>query len=239
MKMTLILVLFGALVQSFAQKHYETDTVRTDSGNITITFIGHGTLMFEFNRMVIHVDPWSRLADYRVFPKADIILITHHHPDHLDSGAVEMISKKGTAVLLTQAAAEILKKGTMMKNGEAKTVNSIEVEAVPAYNTTKDRDTFHPKGRDNGYILTLGKKRFYIAGDTENIPEMASLKGIDVAFLPMNQPYTMTPEQLVDAVKKIHPTIIYPYHYGDSDLSTIRRDISRIPGVELRIRKMQ
>ena len=121
-----------------------------------------------------------------------------------------------------------------MKNGERTQLEEdIEIEAVPAYNTTKGREQFHPKGRDNGYILTLDGLRIYIAGDTEDIPEMADIKDIDIAFLPCNQPYTMTPEQLVRAAKIIKPKVLFPYHYGDTDVSGIP---VQLPGIDVRIR---
>jgi L-ascorbate metabolism protein UlaG (beta-lactamase superfamily) len=126
-----------------------------------------------------------------------------------------------------------------MKNGDKKTVDGMEIEAVPAYNTTKGREMYHPKGRDNGYIVTFGNKRVYIAGDTEDIPEMATFKNIDIAFLPMNQPYTMTPEQVVHAVQMIHPKILYPYHTGDTDVSKLKALLANDKNVDLRIRKMQ
>jgi L-ascorbate metabolism protein UlaG (beta-lactamase superfamily) len=232
--------LLAAVLQSGKEKNgIEKDVITTPSGAITISFIGHGSLMFEFNGKVIHVDPWSQLADYSHFPKADIILVTHHHFDHLDEKAIGMLLKSGTQIVLTHDAYNVLKKGTVMRNGETKTIGGITIDAVPAYNSTKGREQFHPRGRDNGYILTLGGKRIYIAGDTEDIPEMDSLKNIDIAFLPMNQPYTMLPEQVVNAVHMFHPKILYPYHYGETDVSEIQKLMSKETGTEVRIRSMK
>lgn len=224
---------------AISQNQFEKDTFDTQSGKLTIHFIGHGTLMFEFNNKIIHVDPWSKLANYAKQPKADLILITHQHPDHLDTIAINSITKMNTKMVVNGAVFEIIKKGIVMKNGDKKTVEGIVIEAVPAYNTTTDRLKFHPKGRDNGYLLTIGKKTIYIAGDTENIPEMANLKNIDIAFLPMNQPYTMTPEQVADAVGKFNPKILYPYHYGDTDLSTLKEHLSKNKNTEIRIKQMK
>jgi L-ascorbate metabolism protein UlaG (beta-lactamase superfamily) len=221
------------------QNKLECDTFKTPVGEFKIYFIGHASLMFEFKNKIIHVDPWSMLTDYGKLPKADIILITHHHPDHFDTSAINNISKDRTKIVLNGTAYEIMKKGTVMKNGDKITVDGFEIEAVPAYNTTEGRDTFHPKGRDNGYVLTIGKKRIYIAGDTESIPEMSSLKNIDIAFLPMNQPYTMLPEQVVDAAKKIHPKILYPYHYGETDLAKLKKLLAKNKNIEVRIRVLK
>jgi len=232
-------VVIGTTLMSVAQGKLEKDVFKTADGKLTITFIGHGTLMFEHNGKVIHVDPWSQLADYKTLPKADIILITHHHPDHLDTNAIASILKSGTQIILPGATFDIIKKGAVMKNGEKKTVNGIVIIAVPAYNITAEREKFHPKGRDNGYILMIDKKKIYIAGDTENIPEMASLKNIDIAFLPMNQPYTMLPEQVADAVNKFNPKILYPYHYGDTDVSKLTKLLLKNKNIEVRIRAMK
>jgi len=240
MKTLLIISLFilNAAPRIVDRNKFETDVIKTVGGNITITFIGHATLMFQIKDKIIHVDPWSNLADYSKLPKADIILITHHHPDHLDTNAIANITNQGTQVILTSSVYDILKKGIVMNNGDIKTIDGFEIQAVPAYNTTEGRDKFHPKGRDNGYIITIGKKRIYIAGDTENIPEMASLKNIDIAFLPMNQPYTMLPEQVADAVSKFHPKILYPYHYGDTDISKLKSLLAKNKKTELRIRHL-
>lgn len=207
--------------------------------NIKIYFIGHGTLYLDFNNIIIHVDPVQRYGDYDSMPKADIILITHAHGDHLDPGAISKIIKNDTKLIVTKEVFEKIKEGTILALGKSIKVNNINIEAVPAYNTTKGRDKYHPKGRDNGYVLTLGSKRIYIAGDTEDIPEMKNLKNIDIAFLPMNQPYTMTPEQVVNAVNMIKPKILYPYHFGDTDLTKLEELMKNVKNVELRLRDMQ
>jgi len=202
-------------------------------------FIGHGSLMFDFAGKKIYVDPWSKLADYSGFPKADLILITHQHRDHLDPKAISDVTKEDTKLVETQTVYDELNKGRVMKNGDQITIEGVEIEAVPAYNTTEGRDKFHPKGRDNGYILTFSDKRVYVAGDTEDIPEMDTLKDIDIAFLPMNQPYTMTPEQVAHAAEMIHPKILYPYHYGDTDVSELLRLMADDKAVDVRVRKLE
>ncbi|MBN2295110.1 MAG: MBL fold metallo-hydrolase [Pirellulales bacterium] len=236
----LSLLLF--IMSAPAPSQFETDTLATSQGDLKITFIGHGTLMFQFGRKVIHVDPVGQYADYSKLPKADLILVTHEHFDHLDKQAIERITKKDTQLVLTAACAKQMGHGTVMKNGDAKTLKGFKVEAVPAYNVVHMRapgKPFHPKGVGNGYVITFGKKRVYVAGDTENVPEMAKLKNIDIAFLPMNLPYTMTPEMVADVVKVIKPKIVYPYHFGDTDTSQLVRLLKDEKNVEVRIRKMK
>ncbi len=228
-------------VSAFSQQKSEKDTISTSGGDLEITFIGHGTLMFNYNGKIIHADPYSKLADYSALPKADIILITHHHGDHLDTKAIENIRTGKTEILLTKLCFEQIKEGTVMNNGDVKTFEGIKVEAVPAYNIQHKRDNgepFHPKGTCNGYVITFGNKKVYIAGDTENIPEMKSLKNIDIAFLPMNLPYTMTPEMTADAAKSFKPKILYPYHFGSTDLNKFSDLMKDAPDIEIRLRKM-
>jgi L-ascorbate metabolism protein UlaG (beta-lactamase superfamily) len=240
-----IILLFTLIVLgviSISAEQYERDTISTSSGNLIITFIGHASIVFNFNRMVIHVDPFGKLADYSALPKADLILITHEHGDHCDPEAVKQIRTDNTDIVLTEASTGKISGGIVMKNGDVKTVKSIEIEAVPAYNILHKRDNgepYHPKGNGNGYVIHFGDKKVYIAGDTENIPEMKALKDIDIAFLPMNLPYTMTPEMVADAAKSFLPKILYPYHYGDTDVSKIVDLMKDARQVELRIRKMK
>lgn len=217
------------------------DTITTNAGDLKITFLGHGTLMFECGGKVIHVDPWSKLADYATLPKADLILVTHEHQDHLDAAAIKAIRKDGTVVLGNRAAASQAVGIEAIANGEKKRAAGIEVEAVPAYNLKHERapgQPFHPKGVGNGYILAFGDKRVYVAGDTENTPEMKKLQNVDIAFLPMNLPYTMTPEMVADAARAFKPKILYPYHFGDTDtakLTALLKDSS----IEVRLRPLQ
>jgi L-ascorbate metabolism protein UlaG (beta-lactamase superfamily) len=230
------------VASALAQEKFETDIIKTSAGNLKITFVGHGTLMFNFGGKVIHVDPYSNLADYNTLPKADLILLTHEHPDHLDLKALNAIRTGKTVVVLTEACGKQVQGGIVMMNGEVNTWEGLKVEAVPAYNIVHKRDTgqpFHPKGVGNGYIITFGDKRVYVAGDTENIPEMKGLKNIDIAFLPMNLPYTMTPEMVAEAARVFKPKILCPYHFGETDTSKVVNLLKGTPEIKVRIRKMK
>jgi L-ascorbate metabolism protein UlaG (beta-lactamase superfamily) len=232
--------LFGML-KAFAEGSIEKDIIKTSAGDLEIIFLGHASLMMKFGGKIIHIDPVAKEADYSKFPKADLIFITHDHGDHMDPAALKILRTGTTETILTKKCASSVTSGTVMNNGDVKTVMNIKVEAVPAYNIVNKRDgglPFHPKGEGNGYVLTLGDKRVYIAGDTENTPEMKSLRDIDVAFLPMNLPYTMTPEMVADAAKAFKPKVLYPYHYGDTDTSKIVK-LLKDSGTEVRIRRMK
>ena len=229
-------------VQAGAKESFETDFIDTGDGALMVTFIGHGTLMFQYNGAVIHVDPVSREADYTQMPAADLVLITHEHGDHLDPQALGQISKDGTVIVLNANSAEKAGGGMVMKNGEVKTVKGLKIEAVPAYNIISKRDggePYHPKGNGNGYVITFGGKRVYVAGDTENTPEMKALKDIDIAFLPMNLPYTMSPEMAAEAARAFRPKVLYPYHYGNTDVKQLAELLKGEQGIEVRIREMQ
>ena len=225
-----------------AQARFETDTIKTSKGDLKITLIGHGTLMFRFGSLVIHVDPVGRYADYSRLPKADVILLTHEHRDHFDKDAIAKIIGKDTSLVLTGACAKQIDRGVVMKNGDVRQVKGLRIQAVPAYNIVhmrKPGQPFHPKGVGNGYVIKFGDKRVYVAGDTENIPQMAKLAGVDIALLPMNLPYTMTPEMVADAVRTLKPKIVYPYHFGKTDTSQLVKLLKDVKDVEIRIRKMQ
>lgn len=240
-------VLFSVLIMLFAliavtQEDFETDIIETSAGDLKITFIGHGTLMFSFGDKIIHVDPVGRYADYTEMPKADIILVTHHHGDHLDGKVIDILSTEKTELVLTEICHERVKSGMVIKNDDVKAIQGLKIEAVPAYNIVHMRREgipYHIKGQGNGYIITFGDKIVYIAGDTENIPEMKKLKNIDIAFLPMNVPYTMTPEMVADAAKVFMPKILYPYHYGDTDTSKLVELLKDVKEIEVRIRQMK
>ena len=238
-----IAVLVAALaVSAVAEDRFETDVIKTSAGDLKIAFIGHGTLMFTFGETVVHVDPVGQMADYRALPNADLVLVTHEHGDHLDPRAVEMVRTEKTEIVLTEACARRIRGAIVMKNGDTNVVKALRIEAVPAYNIVHKRSSgkpYHPKGVGNGYVVTFGDKRVYIAGDTENTPEMKALKDIDIAFLPMNLPYTMTPEMVADAAKAFKPGILYPYHFGDTDTSRLVALLEGVEGIEVRIRKMK
>jgi len=237
-----LLILFLVPIPARGEAEFDMDIIETVQGPLQITFIGHGTLMFSFGGKVIHVDPVSREADYGKMEKADLILITHEHGDHLDPQAIELVRTEKTSIVFTEVCGSKISGGVVMKNGEVRNVQGIKIEAVPAYNLVHMRSPgvpFHPKGVGNGYVITLGEKRVYVAGDTENVPEMKKLKNIDVAFLPMNLPYTMTPEMVADAAKAFKPAILYPYHYGETDTSQLIELLQGVGEVEVRIRRMQ
>ena len=238
MKAILLAALVSIIVAfaAYAQKKFQEDVFKTSGGELKITFIGHGTLMLTYAGKVIHADPVSMYADYATLPKADLILITHEHGDHLDMKAIRAISKADTVIVVNPGSAKTVVNGTVMKNGDAKTISGISIEAVPAYNPEKQ---FHPKGNGNGYVLTLGDNRVYIAGDTENIPEMKALKNIDIAFLPMNLPFTMTVEQVADAARAMKPKVLYPYHFGKTDVARLPELLKDEKGIEVRIRNME
>ena len=226
----------------FAGNPFEADVVKTADGDLEITVIGHASLMFRFGGKIIHVDPFSGVADYSKLPQADMILLTHEHRDHLDIKALDRLRTDKTKIILTEQCAQQVNGGTIMQNGNVTKIDGLKIEAVPAYNLVHMRSEgvpYHPKGNGNGYVITFGDKRIYVAGDTENIPEMKQLKDIDCAFLPMNLPYTMTPEMVADAARAFKPTVLYPYHYGKTDPSKLVELMKDTPEVEIRIRKME
>ena len=241
-KTFIFLIVILSITSTLAQNSFETDTIKTSAGDLKITFIAHGTLMFEFNNKIIHVDPVSMFTDYSKMPKADLILVTHDHGDHLDKSTIDLLKKENTDLVLTKLCKDKIEEGTVLKNGEEKTLQGINVKSVPAYNLIHKRDNgqpFHAKGECSGYVLTFGDKKVYIAGDTENIPEMKNLSGVDIAFIPMNLPYTMSPEMAADAVNMLNPKILYPYHFGNTDVNELLDLLKNRKDIDIRIRKMK
>ncbi len=191
--------------------------------SFSIHVLGHASICIEYNGQIIHIDPYSSQANYSNLPDADLIYITHEHGDHYDLGAISKIKKDSTIMVCTPTVKNFGSYAgptIALKNGDSTVVKGIPSKAVAAYNLDA---AYHPIGKGNGYILTLGEKRIYIAGDTENIPEMKSLGKIDVAFLPMNLPYTMSVPMAVEAAKVIKPDLLYIYHYGNSDTIQLRK----------------
>ena len=232
---------------------FATETFRTKSGiPVHIALIKHGSLEIRYKGLSIQIDPvkeYGTPTDYEHdFPKADLILVTHEHPDHLDLNAIIALSKEDTRLYLNAKSQGMIGRGIVVENGgriiiptsirlESSVLpEDIVISAVPAYNTTPGREMFHPKGNGNGYVLEMDGLRIYVAGDTEDIPEMAELKDIDVAFLPVNQPYTMTVEQCVAAARVIQPKVLIPYHFSKTDISGIP---AQLPGIDVRLRQMQ
>ncbi|MBR1576141.1 MAG: MBL fold metallo-hydrolase [Bacteroidales bacterium] len=239
---------------------YACETFLTPGGRpVTLTLIKHGSLEIRFAGRSIQIDPVSGLGrptDYAMeFPKADLVLVTHEHGDHLDPVALASLCGEGTHLISNETSAERLRgvegivPPEVMANGERRIIvtggprvesstlpEDLIVEAVPAYNTTPGREKFHPAGNGNGYVLTLDGLRIYVAGDTEDIPEMAELKEIDIALLPCNQPYTMTVEQCVRAAEAVRPKVLIPYHFGETDITSLP---GRLPGIQVLLREMQ
>ena len=240
MIITSLLALMG-LAACSQPDSYEVDSFTTKSGK-TVKFhaLVHASIRIEYDGKEIMIDPVTKLGgktiDYTAMPKADYIFVTHEHHDHLDQVAIKQLTGDKTQLVTNQRCAEMLGYGQVMANGDVLQLSDdIRLEAVPAYNTTEGHLQFHPKGRDNGFILTLDGLRIYIAGDTEDIPEMAEIKDIDIAFMPCNQPYTMTVEQLINAARIVKPKVLFPYHYGQTDVSNIPSRLKSM-GIEARIR---
>ena len=230
------------ILPAAAREVVKRDVLKTSAGDVELLFLGHASLMMTFRGMVIHFDPYGKMAEYTKLPKADLVFLTHDHNDHFDLKALQSIQKKGTIVILPPICSDKVPEGWIVENGETLEVKGIEVRVVPAYNVLHKRENgqpFHPKGIGNGYVLTFGDKHLYVAGDTENLPEMKGLQGIDCAFLPMSTPSTMTPEMVADAAKAFKPKILYPYHYSETDPSKLTALLKNTPGIEVRIRPMR
>jgi len=219
-------------------KTFDTDTFETGGQTLRLTALGHSSLIWEWQGQVIHIDPWSKQADYSTLPPADFIFVTHEHMDHLDKDAIAQVKNPGTRLLVNPAVQAILGEGEALTHGTRLDLGTFSVEAVPAYNTTPDHQKFHPPGRDNGYLFTFGSLRVLVAGDTEDTPELKAQKNIDVAFLPMNQPYTMTPDQVANAARAFRPKILYPYHFGETDPKLLSALLKDEKGIEVRLRRL-
>ena len=243
MKKLIIGALTMASMIAATAAEYQTDTFKTKGGKeVVITAIKHASLHIQYDGREIQVDPVANYqpeTDYSKFPKADIILVTHEHFDHFDRDTIATLRKDGTEIVANPAVQKLLGSGIALANGEGHVLaKGIALDAVPAYNTTPGHTQFHPKGRDNGYVLTMDGLRIYIAGDTEDIPEMANLKDIDVAFLPCNQPYTMTPQQVAKAAKTIKPKVLFPYHYSATPVKRVAELLAGT-SIDVRIRNYQ
>ncbi len=237
--LTLMMTMVACISKSVADPE-GVDTFTTKSGKkVVFTCIKHGSVRITYDGKEIEIDPVTKMpfvTDYKTFPKADYIFVTHEHGDHFDKQAIEDLWQSTTKLVTNSRCAEQLGYGTVMANGDVLEISKdIKVEAVPAYNNTPGREKFHPKGRDNGFILTLDGFRVYIAGDTEDIPEMANIKDIDIAFLPCNQPFTMTVDQLLNAAQIIKPKVLFPYHYGQTDVKGTPAQL-KDKGIDVRIR---
>jgi L-ascorbate metabolism protein UlaG (beta-lactamase superfamily) len=242
---TLVLVLTFAMFSTVAYTQKSDSFVTAKGNRLTITHIGHGTLMLSYQDKIIHIDPWSSLANYDTLPKADYVLLTHHHRDHLDSVALTKVCTPNTQLYWTDICASQTKfkaDGKVVANGDTIVTPHFRFIAVPAYNIVNKRsngEPFHPKGEGNGYIFEFDNLRVYVAGDTENIPEMENLGPIDIVFLPANLPFTMSPEMFKAAVLMVKPKILYPYHTGNTNLEELAKSLDDLIGVELRLRNLK
>ena len=217
---------FGAAAENFT----------TSAGPLQLTPIQHASLMIQAGGKVMYIDP--AMGSYDGLPQADYILITDIHGDHLAQPTINKVKKADTVIIAPKAVAAQVTGAKVVSNGEKTTAGPFQVEAVPMYNLTRGPSAgqlFHDKGRGNGYIVTYGGKRFYFSGDTEAIPEMKALRNIDVAFVCMNLPYTMTPQEAAEAVRAFHPAVVYPYHYMGSDTNAFAKALEG-SGVEVRQR---
>ena len=223
---------------ALAQEAPMADTIATSAGDLLVHPVDHASLVLEWGGKAIYVDPVGGPALYEGLPPPSAILITHGHGDHFDVPTLEAIA--GSAPLITNGDVfsklpEGLKaNATAMANGDEGTIVDLPIRAIAAHNTTEDRMRYHPVGVGNGYVLTFGDALVYVAGDTEPTEDMLGLQGISLAFLPMNLPYTMTVAQAVEAINTFKPKVVYPYHYGDSDLSPLETEVDE--AVEVRLR---
>jgi len=236
------------LSQSQSKRDVTGDRIPTkQGGDLVVHPLKHATLVLTWNGKTVYVDPapWpvTEGADgslaFAGMPAPDLIVVTHLHPDHFDARTLVKVASTNTVIVVPQTVMDLMPqelkaKAQVLDNGKSTTVAAIQIEAVPSYNITPERLKNHPKGRDNGYVLTFGGERVYVAGDTEDTPEMRALRNIDVAFIPMNPPYTMSPEKAADAVVAFRPRIVYPYHYYGSDIAAFVKSVG--PGIEVRQR---
>lgn len=196
------------------------DSKKPDS--IPVTPVQHAAFVMKLNEKTIYVDPIGAPADYEDLPSPDFVLITHDHPDHLKPKLLkELITNKtpliGPKSVKNKLPDSLHPQTQVMANGDEKDLEGVAIKAVPMYNLREEAKKFHPEGKGNGYVLSFNEKRIYISGDTEDIPEMRDLENIDLAFVCMNLPYTMTVDQAVDAVLDFKPKKVYPYHYRGED----------------------
>jgi L-ascorbate metabolism protein UlaG (beta-lactamase superfamily) len=231
------LAVAALLLSANAANAAEAQVFKTSKGDVKITPIYHAAMLIEAGGKKIYVDP-AKPAVITGMPKADLILITDIHGDHMDQNEITELSASGTEILAPPAVVKTITNAKSISNGESKDWEGWKIEAIPMYNIKRgpsEGKLFHDKGRGNGYVLSYGGKRFYISGDTEAIPEMEALKNIDVAFVCMNLPYTMPPEEAAEAVKKFHPKVVIPYHYGMSDLNVFKKGLE---GTKIEVRTL-
>jgi L-ascorbate metabolism protein UlaG (beta-lactamase superfamily) len=238
---TLLLVCSVAFLQA------QSDKITTKKGDITIHPVLHASMVIEWQGKTIYIDPYGGAEKYATFAKPDLILITDIHGDHMNTATLDSLDKSHATLIAPSAVVEVLKEvsfqSVMALKNDAKTKwMDIQVEAIPMYNLPETNDSRHPKGRGNGYVLTIGGKRLYISGDTEDIAEMRVLKKIDIAFVCMNLPYTMEVSQAASAVLEFQPKIVYPFHFrgsgGLSDVEAFKSEVEKgNKKIEVRLRE--
>jgi L-ascorbate metabolism protein UlaG (beta-lactamase superfamily) len=236
-----ILLLLLGPVTCWADGTPTPDTIVTKDGALKIFPINHATLALQWKDRSIDVDPVGGAKVFQNLPKPDLILVTDIHGDHFNKETLAELAGPDTKLVCPAAVADQLtpdlrKSATILTNGQTGEFLGVKIEAIPMYNLTPERLKFHNKGRGNGYVVTLGGKRIYLSGDTEDIPEMRALKNIDVAFVCMNLPYTMTVEQAAQAVRAFKPRIVYPYHYRGSDINKFKELVGTDAGIDVRLR---
>lgn len=219
---------------------YPQDTITArDGSTITFTFYAHASMGIEWNGVHIYVDPVGEF-DWQSQPKADIVLVTHSHYDHLELSTIEQLQTPQTIVVCDKSSADAFEHDciTMLPGATSQPVEGVTVKAVAAYNISEGHTDFHPQSREDcGYLITLGGTTIYVAGDTEDNDDVLALEGVDVAFLPVNQPYTMTVSQAARVVKALKPQIFYPYHYGQvdevTDLEALKAAVADITDIRI------
>ncbi len=243
MKLNLSLLLaFSTLCITVGAQKPGTDKIKAAKGQITVQPINHATFVLSYQNKNIYVDPVGGASAFKGMPNPDVIVVTDIHGDHLDVPTLEAIINKKVTLIVPQAVADKLspalkQQAVVIGNGETTTKEDITFEAIPMYNLPQSADAFHTKGRGNGYVITLGKQRIYISGDTEAIPEMLALKNIDIAFVCMNLPYTMDVKQASRAVLEFKPSIVYPYHYRGQDINEFKALVNAAdPKIDVRLK---
>ena len=239
MKRFLLLIVCAAFLGACGQKEggkiggrkvARSNQYLTMRGSLQILPLGHSSVLLKLNDKIIYIDPFGKTADYAKLPKADLILITHAHKDHLDKAAIDAVKKEDTRILISKNSKKELPEGKVIPNGYGAVFEGVDISATPAYNIVRknnDGKPFHARGEGNGYLLNFGDFRLYIGGDTENIPELELLRGVDVAFLPNDPQYTMDDAMFIDAVEKMQPKAVYPYHYDKTDKAKLQNALGK------------
>jgi len=234
-----IIIITGIPFNGYSSNQYlPTDTVKTSKGDLEIQVVGHCFFHFRFNKINIYVDPLSNLGDISQMPKADIILITHDHRDHLNVNAIKTLSKPGTKIYISKSCISKIKFGQVIENNMQVIVDDIYIKAVPAYNTIHlrpDNIPYHIKGKGNGYFLVIGDKTIYISGDTEYIDEMRFFMKPDIVFMTVMMPFTMDEDMCLKSVKKLTPKILYLLSYNIDKESLKTRIFEALPNIILRV----